>query len=131
MINPEINQYNENQQNSDRDICRFLAGLIGNELHEAESKIWHSHPVWFLDENPIVGYSKQKNGVRLMFWSGKSFDDEQLTVKGNKFQDASVFYNDVNEINKEDVIRWLRKSKEIQWDYKNLVKRKGELIRLK
>lgn len=131
MINPEINQYNENQQNSDRDICRFLAGLIGNELHEAESKIWHSHPVWFLDENPIVGYSKQKNGVRLMFWSGKSFDDEQLTVKGNKFQDASVFYNDLNEINKEDVIRWLRKSKEIQWDYKNLVKRKGELIRLK
>jgi len=131
MINPEINQYNENQQNSDRDICRFLAGLIGNELHEAESKIWHSHPVWFLDENPIVGYSKQKNGVRLMFWSGKSFDDEQLTVKGNKFQDASVFYNDLNEINKEDVICWLRKSKEIQWDYKNLVKRKGELIRLK
>lgn len=131
MINPEINQYNENQQNSDRDICRFLAGLIGNELHEAESKIWHSHPVWFLDKNPIVGYSKQKNGIRLMFWSGKSFDDEQLTVKGNKFQDASVFYNDLNEINKEDIIRWLRKSKEIQWDYKNLVKRKGELIRLK
>lgn len=131
MINPEINQYNESQQNSDRDICRFLAGLIGNELHEAESKIWHSHPVWFLDENPIVGYSKQKNGVRLMFWSGKSFDDEQLTVKGNKFQDASVFYNDLNEINKEDITRWLRKSKEIQWDYKNLVKRKGELIRLK
>ncbi|WP_228429893.1 hypothetical protein [Chryseobacterium binzhouense] len=66
-----------------------------------------------------------------MFWSGKSFDEEQLNSKGNKFQDASVFYNDLNEINKEDVIRWLRKSKEIQWDYKNLVKRKGELIRLK
>ncbi|VFB03210.1 MULTISPECIES: DUF1801 domain-containing protein [Chryseobacterium] len=91
MINPEINQYNESQQNSDRDICRFLAGLIGNELHEAESKIWHSHPVWFLDENPIVGYSKQKNGVRLMFWSGKSFDDEQLTVKGNNFRMHQYF----------------------------------------
>lgn len=131
MIDPEINQYNEGQQSSDKEICCFLAELIGDELQEAESRIWHSHPVWFLDENPIVGYSKQKNGVRLMFWSGKSFDEEQLNVEGNKFQDASVFYNNLNEINKDDVIRWLRKSKEIQWDYKNLVKRKGELIRLK
>jgi len=29
-----------------------------------------------------------------------------------------------------DVGRWLEKSRQIQWDYKNIVKRKGELIRI-
>jgi len=66
-----------------------------------------------------------------MFWSGKSFNEEQLNVEGEKFQDASIFYNDVNEINEVDVQRWLKKSEEIQWDYKNIVKRKGELIKIK
>ncbi|MDW8549297.1 hypothetical protein NG800_010265 [Epilithonimonas ginsengisoli] len=66
-----------------------------------------------------------------MFWSGKSFVEEKLNVEGEKFQDASIFYNDVNEINKDDLKRWLEKSREIQWDYKNIVKRKGVLERLK
>ena len=100
-------------------------------LPEAENKIWHAHPVWFLEGNPIVGYSKQKSGIRLMFWSGKSFDEDKLNVLGGKFQDASIFYNSVNEINTTDLENWLQKSKEIQWDYKNIVKRKGVLERLK
>lgn len=66
-----------------------------------------------------------------MFWSGKSFVEEKLTVEGEKFQDASIFYNDVNEIDKDDLKRWLEKSRDIQWDYKNIVKRKGVLERLK
>jgi hypothetical protein len=87
--------------------------------------------VWFLDGNPIVGFSKQKKGIRLMFWSGASFDEENLNVKGGKFQDASIFYNSLSEIIAEDLNRWLLKSAEIQWDYKNIVKRKGKLERLK
>lgn len=66
-----------------------------------------------------------------MFWSGKSFQEEKLNVEGDKFQDASIFFNDKTEINEVDLKRWLKKSVEIQWDYKNLVKRKGELIKLK
>lgn len=131
MINPDIFDYNKKQSDSDKEICMILSQLIDYGLNDAENKIWHAHPVWFLEENPIVGYSKQKKGIRLMFWSGKSFNEEQLNVEGEKFQDASVFYNNVNEINKTDILRWLKKSVEIQWDYKNIVKRKGELIRLK
>jgi hypothetical protein len=100
-------------------------------LSKSEGKIWHAHPVWFLAGNPIVGYSKQKAGLRLMFWSGAGFEEEKLNVRGNKFKDASIFYNTVEEINTEDLKRWLKKSKEIQWDYKNIVKRKGQLERLK
>lgn len=130
-MNLEINSYNEKQTNSDKEICDLLAITIDNELTEAESKVWHAHPVWFLDGNPIVGYSKQKAGLRLMFWSGASFEEESLNVKGEKFKDASVFYNTVSEIEVNDLNRWLKKSRYIQWDYKNIVKRKGQLERLK
>lgn len=127
----EIKTYNTNQTPTDQKIAEQLAAIINRELPEAQSKIWHAHPVWFLDGNPIVGYSKQKAGMRLMFWSGADFDEPQLNVKGEKFKDASIFYNETSQINIEDLKIWLNKSREIQWDYKNIVKRKGVLGRLK
>src|SRR5690606_41534061 len=99
-----------------------LTTEIIKHLPEAENKIWHGHPVWFLEGNPIVGYSKQKRGIRLMFWSGAGFEEENLSVKGGKFEDASIFYNDVADIVIGDLKRWLEKSRAIQWDYKNIVK---------
>lgn len=128
---PATQDYNNQQTADDKSICDLLATEINKTLKEAENKIWHAHPVWFLDGNPVVGYSKQKKGIRLMFWSGLGFDEDSLNVKGVKFKDASVFYNEVSEINKKDLKRWLAKARDIQWDYKNIVKRKGVLERLK
>ena len=130
-MNEEIQAYNDRQIAVDKKICNVLATLIDSEMTEAESKIWHAHPVWFLEGNPIVGYSKQKAGWRLMFWSGADFEEEKLNVVGKKFKDASIFYTTVEQINTTDLKRWLKKSKEIQWDYKNIVRRKGQLERLK
>lgn len=130
-MNTEIQNYNQQFSSDDREIVEKLVKIINENLPEAENKIWHSHPVWFLEGNPIVGYSKQKAGMRLMFWSGKSFEDEKLNILGGKFQDASIFFNSVEEINENDLKKWLQKSREIQWDYKNIVKRKGQLFRLK
>lgn len=127
----EIQNYNNNLAQSDCEICDLLAATIESELTEAESKIWHAHPVWFLDGNPTVGYSKQKKGIRLMFWSGADFEEVLLYVRGEKFKDASIFYNAVSEIDFIDLKRWLTKSRKIQWDYKNLIKRKGKLERIK
>lgn len=126
-----ISDYNNALKGEDKKICTLLKREIDRALPEAESKIWHGAPVWFLDGNPTVGYSKQKGGIRLMFWSGMSFDEEGLNVKGSKFKDASIFYNAVSDISTKDLKRWLKKSKNIQWDYKNIVKRKGVLVRLK
>lgn len=131
IMDKDIQTYNDNQSKNDKEICDLLAQEISEGLPEAENKIWHRHPVWFLNGNPITGYSKQKPGIRLMFWSGADFDEEKLNVIGGKFKDASIFYNSVEEINSDDLKRWLEKSKEIQWDYKNIVKRKGVLERLK
>jgi uncharacterized protein YdhG (YjbR/CyaY superfamily) len=107
-----------------------LANTIDEHLIAAESKIWHAHPVWFLAGNPIVGFSKQKNGIRLMFWSGADFNEEKLMNAGGKFKDASKYFNAIDEIEIDDLKRWLDKSIEIQWDYKNIVKRKGQLVRI-
>ncbi|MFA5330166.1 MAG: DUF1801 domain-containing protein [Prolixibacteraceae bacterium] len=130
-LNTEIKAYNDKQTTVDTEICNLLATTVDRELSEAESKIWHAHPVWFLNGNPIVGYSKQKAGWRLIFWSGAGFDEEKLNVVGQKFKDASVFYTTIEQIDTNDLKRWLKKSREIQWDYKNIVKRKGQLERLK
>ena len=130
-MNREIQTYNKKQTATDKEICDQLAATINSELPEAESKIWHAHPVWFIKGNPIAGYSKLKNCIRLMFWSGADFKEENLKPSTGKFKDASIRYTAIDQINLTDLKRWLQKSKEIQWDYKNIVKRKGELIRLK
>jgi hypothetical protein len=125
-----IRTYHKSLLVDDQAICDTLAKTITDVLKKAESKIWHNHPVWFIEGNPIVGYSKQKKGMRLMFWSGADFEEEKLSVVGKKFKDASVFYHNVTEINIKDLKRWLKKSLVIQWDYKNIIKRKGVLQKL-
>jgi len=130
-MNKDIKAYNNALLPGDKKICNLLAKEISTGLPEAENKIWHAHPVWFLEGNPIVGYSKQKAGIRLMFWSGAGFDEEALLPGTGKFKDASVIYTSADEIHTKHLKRWLRKSKNIQWDYKNIVKRKGVLVRLK
>lgn len=105
--------------------------IIDENLPEAENKVWHRHPVWFLEGNPVVGYSKLKDGVRVLFWSGADFDEKDLQPGSGKFKDASISYADIKEIDEKDLKRWLKKAKLIQWDYKNIQKRKGKLVRLK
>ena len=130
-MNKEIQEYNDTQSGEDREICNILAEEITHNLPEAENKIWHAHPVWFLEGNPIVGYSKLKGCIRLFFWSGASFEEEELKPGTGKFKDASIRYTDADQINQDDLKRWLEKARTIQWDYKNVVKRKGSLKRLK
>jgi len=129
-MNLEVQKYNQSKLPEDQLICNVLAKEINLHLTEAENKIWHAHPVWFLDGNPIVGYDKLKDCVRVLFWSGQSFDEENLQKNGS-FKASEIRYTNVDQINISDLKRWLEKAREIQWDYKNIVKRKGVLKRLK
>lgn len=126
----DIQAYNEQLSGEDKAICEILQKEIDLELKDAESKLWHGHPVWFLNENPVVGYSKLKQDVQLLFWSGQSFEEKGLSSEG-KYKAAQKRYTKADEIVAEDLRRWLKKAQSIQWDYKNIVKRKGVLIRLK
>jgi len=130
-MNREIQRFNNSLVDAEMDICNKLASIIYKQMPESESKIWHRHPVWFLNENPIVGYSKLKAGIRLMFWSGASFEEEKLQIGAGKFKDASILYTSIEQINQDEIKRWIEKGKQIQWDYKNISKRKGKLLRIK
>ncbi len=129
-MNAEIKEYNTSQTPPNQAICDRLAKEISKCLPKNESKIWHGAPVWFSDGNPIVGYWVRKNSVQLLFWSGQSFDEPDLKPEG-KFKAAEAHFTSPEQINTKDLERWLKKAESIQWDYKNIVKRKGLLGRLK
>src|SRR3954467_717227 len=114
-MHKDVQAYNNSESENDKAICNLLANEIDSNLPEAENKIWHAHPVWFLEGNPVVGYSKLKSGVRLLFWSGQSFDEKSLHKEGS-FKAAEVCYTSAEQINRDDLKRWLEKSKQIQWD---------------
>lgn len=130
MLDKEIKAYNNKQSAADKKICNTLAEEIDKYLKGSENKVWHAHPVWFIEGNPVAGYSKLKDSVRLLFWSGQSFDEPGLQNEGS-FKAAEKRYTDVKQIKKTELKRWLKKARDIQWDYKNIVKRKGKLVRLK
>lgn len=125
-MNADIAAYHNKQAAEDKLICEELHRIICQNLPQAENKVWHGHPVWFLDGNPIVGYSKLKGNVRLLFWSGQSFDEPGLISEGS-FKAAEVRYTSKGQINTADLERYLNKSVKIQWDYKNIIKNRGLL----
>ena len=129
-MHADTKTYNSAQAPTEKAICKLLAEQIDRSLPEAENKVWHAHPVWFLDGNPIVGYSKLKNCVRLLFWSGQSFDEGGLKKEGS-FKAAEARFTAPDQVDTAKLRRWLAEAREIQWDYKNVVRRKGRLVRLK
>lgn len=129
-MNKDVTAYHTALTKDDKAIVALLHREIAKALPEAESKVWHRHPVWFLDGNPVVGYCKRKDSVRLMFWSGQSFKEKELQKEGS-FKAAEIRYTVLKQINIKDLARWCALAQEIQWDYKNIVKRKGVLKRLR
>ena len=129
-MNKDIIAYNNKLKGREKKICTMLAKEIDAGLPKAESKLWHGGPVWFLDGNPVTGYNVVKAGVRLLFWSGQSFEEKNLVAQGS-FKASQIDYTDVDQIIPKDLKRWLKKGAAIQWDYKNIVKRKGKLVKIK
>ncbi|WP_084038829.1 DUF1801 domain-containing protein [Demequina sp. NBRC 110053] len=123
-IHADIARYNDALEPPFRSVADLLATEIDAALPDAESKIWHAHPVWFLEGNPIVGYSKLKGPVRLLFWSGQSFDLPGL-APGGTFKAAEARYSSVDEVDVKQLALWLAASREIQWDYQHIRTHRG------
>jgi hypothetical protein len=128
-MHQDTSLYNSTQLREDQRTCELLAYQIDIALPEADNKVWHAHPVWFLDGNPVVGYSKLKGSVRLLFWSGQSFSSPGLKPEG-KFKAAEARFASIDQVDKVALRGWLVECREIQWDYKNIVRRRGKLERL-
>ena len=109
--------YAKGQVPSHAAICRALRAEIDAALPKATSKIWHGSPVWFIGENPVVGYNATAKHVNLLFWSGQSFDEPALKAAG-KFAAAQVQFTDASGIDPKPLRRWLKKTGTILWDYR-------------
>lgn len=123
-------EYNASQTSPSKEICDVLLAAVDRNLPEGERKIWHGSPVWFLEGNPIVGYHVLKRCVRLLFWSGQSFDEPGLAPEGT-FKAAEARYTTVDQIDTDAIARWVAKSRDIQWNYRDIRKNKGLGERLK
>lgn len=121
--------YNALYQGETKKLCVLLRKEIEQALPKAASKLWHGAPVWFIDGNPVVGYSVRKIGVTVLFWSGQSFKHPGLNKEGS-FKAAEVKYLTVDDVKLTDLRKWLKECKTIQWNYKDIVKHKGKLNRI-
>jgi hypothetical protein len=126
----EIDTYNAQQAPLWRAVCERLTRDIDEALPDAQSQVWHGGPVWFLEGNPIVGYWVRKRSVQLLFWSGQSFGETGLSPEG-RFKAAHAHFEDEGAVDRVPLNRWLEHARRIQWDYNNIVKRKGVLEPLK
>ncbi len=120
----DIAEYNEKLAPEQRMIAEALVAAIASELPQAEGRVWHGHPVWFIDANPVAGYSLKKAGMELLFWSGQSFSAAGLRPVG-KFKAAGVTFESLEQLHSSPLVDWLGQAAAIQWDYANLSKRRA------
>ena len=117
-----VSEYNQQLNPEVRVLAEQLAKLFDKKVPQAESKVWHGHPVWFIEGNPVFGYSLKKAGLEVLFWSGKSFKKTGLKPIG-KFQAAGIGIANASDV--EALNDWLVEAVAIQWDYKNLPKKRS------
>jgi hypothetical protein len=108
-----------------RTICAALRELITAALPDASSKVWHGSPVWFMDENPVVGYNATAQTVNLLFWNGQAFDDPDLQPVG-KYRAAQAVFADAAQIDPKVIRLWLKKAKADVFDSKAFFKKLRE-----
>jgi hypothetical protein len=110
--------YSRAQPPAHRAICEALRRRIEREIPKARSKVWHGSPVWFVEENPVVGYTATRSGVNLLFWNGKAFDEPELK-SGGKYQAAQATFTDLTELKVVPLGRWLKKARSDVFDSKS------------
>ena len=122
-ISAGISEYVSKLEAAPSDVCQALNQLITSALPEANGKVWHGHPVWFLGDNPVVGYSLKKSGIQVLFWSGQSFETPGLKALG-QFKAASIDVPSSESLAQLPFDAWLSEAKVVQWDYANLPKKR-------
>jgi len=61
-------------------IANLLKEEIDMYLVQAEAKMYHALPVWFIDGNALVGYRGNAKGVKLILGNGQAFGEPELVA---------------------------------------------------
>ena len=121
----QIAAYSQAQPLALQEICDLLRELIDTALPKAISKVWHGSPVWFIDDNPLVGYNATAKAVNLLFWNGRAFDEPTLKPMG-KYRAAQALFSGAAEIDPDVIRRWLKKAESDVFDSKTYFKKLRE-----
>ncbi len=76
-------------------------------------------PVWFVGEDPVVGYKSNGKNVNLLFWNGQAFNEPELRAAG-KHKAAQIQFTDIAQIDQKALRRWIGKAGKEIWDYADL-----------
>ncbi len=125
----EITEYSSKFEEELFTICESLYAFINKMIYNSKCKLYHGAPVWFIDDNPIVGYSRKRNSISLLFWSGQSFTESGLSLVG-KFKAAEIIYSKNKDIDYMKLKKWIEESQKVIWNYKDIRKNDGEIILL-
>lgn len=125
MNDKHVAAYSKAQSSALRAVCDSLRELITTALPKATAKVWHGSPVWFIDDNPVVGYNATAKGVHLLFWNGQAFDEPDLKPVG-KYRAAQAMFHEADDIDAKVVRRWLRKAKSDVFDSRGFFKKLRE-----
>lgn len=116
--------YDAAQSPAEAAVCRRLRAEIVRALPDAEAKVWHGSPVWFVGDTPVVGYNvAARGGVVLLFWNGQAFRDPALKPIG-KWKAAQTRFGVASEIRIAPLRRWLKKSGKEIWDVRSIRKQR-------
>jgi hypothetical protein len=119
MSSDPIAAYSETPPAPLAAVCRALRKAVDAALPKAESRIWHAMPVWFVGENPVVGFKASKHHVTLLFWSGQDFEEPGLEAAGS-FHAAQAKFASADELDEAALRRWLKKAGTRVRDYAGL-----------
>ncbi|HMQ15123.1 MAG TPA: DUF1801 domain-containing protein [Phycisphaerae bacterium] len=121
----ELSAYADGQALPFRAMCNTLRTLIDSALPGATSKVWHGSPVWFIDDNPVVGYSATAKSVNLLFWNGPALDEPDLKPVG-KYGAAQAVFAASDDIDGQAIRRWLKRAGANVFDSKAFFKKLRE-----
>lgn len=102
-------------------VCAVLRTEIDRALPKSPARIWHATPVWFVGENPVVGYKVSAKHVNLLFWNGQAIGDPALEPVG-KFKAAQIQYTDSSQVQLPALRRWLRHAGAHVWDARSMMR---------
>jgi hypothetical protein len=88
------------------DLRELLDARLGADI----GTIWHGHPVWKDDRQPVAGFKAYSSYVTFMIWNGRAVDDPsgRLAMSGSGM--GSVKLREPADVDVATFGGWLRQA---------------------
>ena len=96
------------------ELQSAVSDVIGSELPDAATKLYHGIPVWCVGDQPTVGLKPAKAHLSVLFFRGQKIRDATGKLVGSgSFEMASVKLTSAADLDEEALRTWVRAAREI------------------